>query len=210
MSVASCGTCISLDAQRGERGGAAIARGVADRVVEAPAVAVHRHQQRPEVADAELPQALGIEVVEVDVLDRLDPGGLERGGAADDREIDAAELAERGERAVAQPALADDDAHAECAHQRVGEALHALDGGGADAHRRVAGREFAPTRRTFFTFGAVWITAWPRRSKRVLRPRSNMWIWVASRMPKSRRCSVTVSSMRRRRIASSLDRRVNS
>ena len=59
-------------------------------------MAVHRDQQRAEVADAELPQALGIEVVEIDVLDRLDPGRLERRRAADDREIDAAELAERG------------------------------------------------------------------------------------------------------------------
>ena len=65
--------------------------------VEIAAAAVHRDPQRAEAAHAELPEALGIEIVEIDVLDRLDPRGLERGRAADDREIDAAELAERGE-----------------------------------------------------------------------------------------------------------------
>jgi hypothetical protein len=41
-----------------------------------------------------LPEALGIEVVEVHILDRLDPGRLERRGAADDGEVAAAEFAE--------------------------------------------------------------------------------------------------------------------
>ena len=51
------------------------------RAVQAAAVAVHRHAQRAEVADAEPPQALGVQVVQVDVLDLLDPGRLQRRGA---------------------------------------------------------------------------------------------------------------------------------
>jgi hypothetical protein len=44
----------------------------------------------PKSADAELPQAFRIEIVEIDVVDGLDPRRLERRRAADDREIDAA------------------------------------------------------------------------------------------------------------------------
>ena len=73
--------------------------------IEAAAVAVHCHEQRPEVADAEFPQRFRVEVVEVDVLDRLDPGRFQRRRAADDGEIDAAEVRERGQRAFAQPPL---------------------------------------------------------------------------------------------------------
>ena len=62
--------------------------------VEAPAVAVHGDEQRAEAADAELPQRLRVEVVEVDVLDGLDPGGLERRGAADDGEVNPAQVGE--------------------------------------------------------------------------------------------------------------------
>ena len=102
----------SLHAEAGQHLGAPRLRVVGDVAVEAAAVAVHADEQRPEVADAELPQRLGVEVVEVDVLDLLDPGRLERRGAADDREVDAAQLAERRLRAFAQAALADDDAHA--------------------------------------------------------------------------------------------------
>jgi len=61
-------------------------------------VTVHRDQQRAEVADGELPQRLGIEIVEVDVLDARDPRRLERRGAADNREVDAAQLGECFER----------------------------------------------------------------------------------------------------------------
>ena len=57
-----------------------------------PAMAVHGDEQRPEIADAELPQRLGVQVVEVDVLDLLDPGRLQRRGATDDRQVGAAEL----------------------------------------------------------------------------------------------------------------------
>src|SRR5215203_1555692 len=55
---------------------------------------------------------------------------------------------------------------------------------------------FASSFGTLRTFGAVWMTAWPFRSKRVVRPRSNMWICVASRMPNSVRSRVTVSPAR--------------
>src|SRR5437870_13627002 len=58
--------------------------------VQAFAVAVHCNEQGAESVDAELPQRLGIEVIEVHVLDRFDPGGLERRRAADDGEVDAA------------------------------------------------------------------------------------------------------------------------
>ena len=107
---------------------------------------IHRHQQRTEALDAEAPDALGVEVVHVDLLDRLDPGGLQRRGAADHGEIGAADVAEGVERALPHAALADDDADALALHQRPGEALHALRGGGADAHRLIAGRAFVGDR----------------------------------------------------------------
>src|SRR5687768_7068410 len=47
------------------------------------------------------------------------------------------------------------------------------------------------------------MAAWPRRSSRVVRPRSSMAIWVASRMPKSVPSRVTVSFTRRARTAAS-------
>jgi hypothetical protein len=103
-------------------------------------VGIHRHQQRAEALHPELPQRLRIEVVEVHLLDRLHPGGLERGGAADDREIGAPELLECAERAVPEPALSDQDARAVFPHQRARESLHAGAGGGAHAHRRVSSR----------------------------------------------------------------------
>jgi hypothetical protein len=101
-------------------------------------VAVHRHAQRAEVADAEPPQRLGVQVVQVDVLDLLDPGGFQRGGAADDGQVGAAQVGEGLRRAVAQAALADDQSHALALHQRPREAFHPIGRGGADAHRRVA------------------------------------------------------------------------
>src|SRR6266850_5439519 len=99
-------------AQQAQRLGAALLRRILHRRVEAPAMAVHGYEQRPEGPDAEFPQRFGVEVVEVDVLDGLDPGRLERRGAADDGEVHPAQVAERLERAFSQAALADDDAHA--------------------------------------------------------------------------------------------------
>src|SRR5574337_18978 len=89
----------SPDAKLREHRGTPRSRLGVDVGVEAATGAVHRDLQRAEAANAELPQALRIEIVEVDVLARLDPRRLERGDAADDRKVDAAELAERGERA---------------------------------------------------------------------------------------------------------------
>ena len=59
---------------------------------ERAAVGIHADQQRAEIADREAPQALGVEVVHVDVHDRLDPGGLQGRRAADDGEVGPAPL----------------------------------------------------------------------------------------------------------------------
>ena len=168
-----CSVHAAADARRAPRRAAPRASALTSRVQRA-AVRIHRHQQRAEALDAEFPQALGIQVVEIDVLDRLDPGRLQRRGAADDGEIGAAEIAEGGERRRPHAALADDDAHAVALHQRPREALHAHRRRGADADRLIAGRDSPGAASTLRTLGAVWMTAWPLRSKRVVRPRSNM------------------------------------
>src|SRR3954469_6451063 len=59
-----------------------------DVVVERVAVGVDAHRERAEVLDAELPEALGHELLPGDLLDLLDLRRLERGRAADDREVD--------------------------------------------------------------------------------------------------------------------------
>src|SRR5689334_24123985 len=87
-----------LHAERGQRLLALAPCLRVDARIDARAVAVHRHLDRTEVANPKPPQALRIEIVEIDILDRLDPGGLERGGASDHCEVRAAEFAERGER----------------------------------------------------------------------------------------------------------------
>src|SRR5947209_19222786 len=104
------------------------------------AMRVHPDQQRPEMPDLESPQALGVQIIEIDVLDLLYPGSLQRRRAADNRQIGATQFLEGGERIGTHAALADNDAHALALHQRPGKPLHALRGGGADAERRVAGR----------------------------------------------------------------------
>ena len=53
---------------------------------------VHGDDQRAEVPHAELPEALRQQLLELDVLDRLDLGGLEGRGAAADRQVHTAEL----------------------------------------------------------------------------------------------------------------------
>src|SRR4029077_7768563 len=55
-------------------------RGCLDVVVERVAVRVDADGERPEVLDAELPQALGHELLPRDLFDLLDLRGLERGG----------------------------------------------------------------------------------------------------------------------------------
>src|SRR5580765_5534241 len=73
---------------------AALLRSIAHPRVQALAMAVHGDDQRAEGLDAKLPQRLRVEVVEVDVLDGLDPGRLERRGAADDGELNPAQVHE--------------------------------------------------------------------------------------------------------------------
>ena len=160
--------------------------------VQRAAMRIHRHQQRAEALDAEFPQALGMQVVHVDLLDRLDPGGLQRRRAADHREISAAEIAEGVERRLSHAAFADDELDAVALHQRPREALHAHRRGGADAQRLVAGRiagariDLAHIGRGVHDRVALEVEARGAAA-------SNMAISVASRMPYSVFSSVTVS-----------------
>ncbi len=80
-------------------------RGVGDVAVDAFTVRVHRDRERAEIADAKFPQTLGHQIFEIDVLDRFDLFGLNRCGAADDREIDAAKRCERRLDASERPPL---------------------------------------------------------------------------------------------------------
>src|SRR5512133_2254301 len=127
-----------------------------DVVEERVAVRVDADGQRPEVLDAEFPEALGHELLPVDLFDLLDLRRLERSGAADDREIDHPVLAHRLDRLVGQAALAADRAHAVVAPQRLGEAHHARGRRRADADLLVlAGPELAHAGRRVQQEGAV-------------------------------------------------------
>src|SRR6476620_3372911 len=103
-------------------------------VVEGVAVRVDADGQRSEVLDAELPEALGHELLPRDLLDLLDLRGLERCRAADDREIDHPVLAHRLDRVVGEATLAADRADAVLRAERPGEAHHARARRGADAN----------------------------------------------------------------------------
>src|SRR5436190_12855363 len=81
-------------------------------VKERVAVRVDPDPERTEILHAELPQALGHELLPVHLFDFLDLGRLERGGAADDGEIDHSVLAHGLDRLVREPALSADRAHA--------------------------------------------------------------------------------------------------
>src|SRR4029079_10235264 len=81
-------------------------------VVERVAVGVDADDQRPEVLDAELPEALGHQLLPEHLLDLLDLRRLEGGGAADDREVDHAETLHRLDRDVGEAALTADRADA--------------------------------------------------------------------------------------------------
>src|SRR5437588_2240622 len=104
-----------------------------DVVVEGVAVRVDADRERAEVLDAELPEALGHQLLPGDLLDLLDLRRLQRGGAADDREIDHPVLPHRLDRLVREAALAADRPHAVLRAERLGEAHHPRRGGGADA-----------------------------------------------------------------------------
>src|SRR5438105_4409973 len=99
-----------------------------DVVVEGVAVRVDPDRQRAEVLDAELPEALGHQLLPGDLLDLLDLGRFERGRAADDREVDHPELAHRLDRLVGEAALAADGADPVLRAERLGEAHHARRG----------------------------------------------------------------------------------
>src|SRR6478752_5980155 len=101
--------------------------------VERVAVRVDADGERAEVLDAELPEALGHQLLPHDVLDLLDLRRLERRGAADDREIDHAQLVHRLDCLVREATLAANRSYAALAPDRLGEADHARARGGADA-----------------------------------------------------------------------------
>src|SRR2546430_3439185 len=93
-----------------------------DVVVEGVAVRVDADRERAEVLDAELPEALGHELLPGDLLDLLDLGRLEGRGAADDREVDHPEPVHRLDRLVGEAALAADRADAVALAERLGGA----------------------------------------------------------------------------------------
>src|SRR3954462_13951598 len=81
-----------------------------DVVVERVAVRVDSDRERAEVLHPELPEALGHQLLPRDLLDLLDLGRLERGSAADDREVDHPQALHRLDRHVREAALAADRA----------------------------------------------------------------------------------------------------
>src|SRR3954452_12989042 len=109
-----------------------------DVVVERVPVSVDAHGERAEVLDPELPEALGHELLPRDLLDLLDLRGLERGGAADDREVDHPEPLHRLDRLVGEAALAADRADAVLRAERLREAHHPRARRRADADLLVA------------------------------------------------------------------------
>src|SRR3954447_3370185 len=113
-------------------------RGGLDVVVERVAVRVDADRERPEVLDAELPQALGHQLLPGALLDLLDLGRLERRGPADDREVDHPEPLHRVDRLVGEAALAANRADAVLLSERLREAHHAGARRGADADLLVA------------------------------------------------------------------------
>src|SRR5919109_704393 len=118
-----------------------------DVVEQGVAMRVNADGQRPEILDAELPEALGHELLPGDLLDLLDLGRLERRSPADDGEVDHPVLAHRLDRLVRQAALAGDRAHPVRGAQPFGEAHHAGARGRPDGHLLVlAGSDLAHAR----------------------------------------------------------------
>src|SRR2546423_5002868 len=109
-----------------------------DVVVERVSVRVDAGRERAEVLDSELPEALRHQLLPRDLLDLFDLRGLERGRAADDREVDHPVRAHRLDRLVGEAALAADRAHAVLGAERLGEPHHARRSRRADADLLVA------------------------------------------------------------------------
>src|SRR5437867_13239004 len=96
-----------------------------DVVEKGVAVRVDPDGERPEVLDPELPEALGHELLPVDLLDLLDLRRLERSGTADDGEVDHPVPLHRLDRLVGQPTLSADRADPVVTAERLGESNHA-------------------------------------------------------------------------------------
>src|SRR6266480_6790069 len=117
-------------------------------VEERVAVRVDADRERAEVLDAELPEALGHELLPVDLLDLLDLRRLERSGTADDGEVDHPVPLHRLDRLVGQPTLSADRADPVVTAERLGESNHARGCGRPDADFFVAPlADLAHTRR---------------------------------------------------------------
>src|SRR5262245_58009086 len=80
-------------------------RAILDVAVQRVAMRVDADRERPEVLDAELPQALGHQLLPRHLLDLLDLRRLQRGGAADDREVDHPQTPHRLDRVVREATL---------------------------------------------------------------------------------------------------------
>src|SRR6476659_8548293 len=93
--------------------------------VQRAAVGVDSDRQRAEVLHAELPEALGHELLPRHLLALLDLGRLERCRPADDGEVDHSEPVHRLDRLVGEAALAADGTHAVLRAETLGEAHHA-------------------------------------------------------------------------------------
>src|SRR5918995_1621833 len=118
-------------------------------VVERVAVRVDPDRERPEVLDAELPEALGHQLLPGHLLDLLDLRRLERSRAADDREVDHPEAVHRLDRLVGKAAFSTNGPNPIDAAERLGEAHHAGARRRADADLLVApALELADTRRS--------------------------------------------------------------
>src|SRR6266536_1406353 len=104
-----------------------------DVVVERVSVRIDADGERAEILDAELPEALGHELLPRDLFDLLDLRRLERGRPADDREVDHPEPLHRLDRLIGEAALAADRPHAVLRAERLREAHHARARRRADA-----------------------------------------------------------------------------
>src|SRR5512132_527098 len=118
-----------------------------DVVEERVAVRVDPHPQRPEILDAEAPEALGHELLPGDLFDLLDLRRLEGRRAADDREIHHPVAPHRLDCLIRQSSLAGDRADAVVAAEPLGEPHHPRARRRADGDLLVAARTELPNAR---------------------------------------------------------------